>query len=123
MDTGEGRFIAPQGSGAYGTAMLAAMTRMVAFLALLAMPLGMAVPAGAKGTPASASEHGHCSEDQGEPEAPAKSSAHCTACAALPAVSLSAVESLLPSAPRTGAVVTPFDGIELEIATPPPKSA
>ena len=103
--------------------MIAALMRMAALLALLAMPLGMAVPAGAHAAPAAASEPGHCGQEQGEPEAPAKASAHCTACAALPATSLAAAASTMPKAPRTAAVIVQFDGIELDIATPPPKSA
>lgn len=103
--------------------MIAALMRMLALVALLAMPLGMAAPAAAHGSPATASEPGHCGEEQGESEAPAKAPAHCTACAALPATSLGAVDTRLLQVPRTAAVVAPFAGIELEIATPPPKSA
>lgn len=102
--------------------MLAAFMRLTAFLALLAMPFGMAAaPASAHVASPAASESGHCGQQQGAPEAPANQTAHCAVCAALPAAPLPTLGSLLPMTPLTTALIAQFDGIELDIATPPPK--
>jgi hypothetical protein len=109
--------------------MTAALFRFVMLLALMLMPVGM-IGAEASAQPVSA-EHsmrqvGHCSEQSDQDRAPAHSSKqmHCAMCAALPASDPPAPSAeLRPSAPRNIAAVSPFHGIELEIATPPPKRA
>ena len=115
------------GFGPYVAHMIAAFMRLLALLALALMPLGMTgAPATASPMPANhaMASADHCDEQGDQDQAPA-SRMDCTAmCTALPA-SESAAPSLVlkPKAPRTIAVANPFDGIILEIATPPPKLA
>ena len=106
----------------YGRAMVAAIFRMLALAALLLMPAGMAAgPALAQAAAASAD---HCADHQMPADAPAQPQAHCTGCAALPALEAPPqIAGLLPEPPRMAAPVEIFSGIILEIATPPPKLA
>ena len=113
--------------GIYGVRMIAALPRLLTLLALLLMPFGMvSAPAAAQPMPASHSmaQAEHCDEQPGQDKAPLHSSQqmHCAMCAALPAGDPPAPNAgLQPTAPRIIAVVSPVSGIELEIATPPPK--
>ena len=75
--------IAPKGSRGYVDAMGAAIFRLLALVAIVLMPLGMAGPAMAQ--PASA-EHtalamqmGHCNEQPAKENAPGPSKMDCTA--------------------------------------------
>lgn len=108
--------------------MTAALLRLLTLLALVLVPIGMtSAPAAASPTPAS--HHmaaGHCDEQPEDDQAPASKmdcAAMCaTMCTALPAMDAAAPNPLLkPKAPRTIAVAKPFDGIILELATPPPR--
>ncbi|MDP9421408.1 MAG: hypothetical protein M3Q19_01010 [Pseudomonadota bacterium] len=117
--------IVPTGLKPYGGGMTAALLRLLTLLALVLMPIGMTgTPAAA--SPMSASHHmtaDHCDEQQPEQDQAPASKMDCAAmCTALPATDSAAPTSVLkPKAPRTIAIATPFDGIILEIATPPPK--
>lgn len=114
-------------SKSYGPRMAAAAIRLLTLLALVVMPFAMgSAPASAQSTSA---EHispsiGHCDEQSGQNDAPVKSSQlmHCAMCVAIPAAETPGpVVALIPVAPRAMAPVVSFNGIELEIATPPPK--
>lgn len=111
----------------YGARMIAALFRFVTLLALVLMPFGMiGTPANAQSIPANHAmvQQGHCDEQSNGDKAPAHSSQqmHCAMCAALPASEpQSPSAGLRPIAPRKIATVSPFNGIELEIATPPPR--
>ena len=115
------------GSRSYGPRMAAAAIRLLTLLALLALPIALGgAPAIAQSMPAehSSASFGHCDEQPGQNEAPVKSSQlmHCAMCVALPAAETPGpAAALIPMAPRTMAPVASFNGIELEIATPPPK--
>lgn len=93
--------------------------RLLTILALLAMPFGM--PAAAAAAPAM--QAGHCDSQHDEPSRePSQGAIHCVGCTALPVLTPQLSQ---PGPPRTqqlthGRVVA-FRGIELEIATPPPK--
>ena len=115
------------GFGPYVARMIAALLRLLTLLALVLMPLGMTgAPATASPMPAShaMASANHCDEQGDQDEAPAPKM-DCTAmCTALPATDSPAPSFVLkPKGPRTIAVAGPFDGIILEIATPPPKLA
>ena len=111
----------------YGARMIAVLSRFVLLLALVLMPFGMAgTPANAQPMPANHEmvQQGHCDEQSDRDKAPAHSSQqmHCAMCAALPAAEPpSPSASLRPATPRKIATVSPFNGIDLEIATPPPR--
>jgi hypothetical protein len=116
--------IAQQGQHFYGCGMTAALLRLLTMLALVLMPIGM-TSAPAAASPVPASHHmtaGHCDEQPEQNQAPASKMDCAAMCTALPATDSAAPNPvLMPKAPRTVAVATPFDGIILEIATPPPK--
>ena len=111
----------------YGAGMIAALFRFVTLLALVLMPFGMiGTPANAQSMPANHEmvQQGHCDEQSDRDKAPVHSSQqmHCAMCAALPASEPpSPSADFRPATPRTIATVSPFYGIELEIATPPPR--
>ena len=110
----------------YGARMTAALLRLITLLALVLMPFGMASsPAMAQPMPANHGtvQAGHCDEQSDQDKAPSHSSQqmHCAMCAALPASEPTPAVVLRPTAPRIIATVSPFNGIELEIATPPPR--
>ena len=110
----------------YGPAMATAVLRLLTLVALVLMPFGMAGTA-AIAQPVTANhavaQQGHCDQQSDQDKAPDHSShqMHCAMCAALPAAEPPSPSALLrPIAPRI-ATVSPFNGIELEIATPPPR--
>jgi len=111
----------------YGACMTAALLRLITLLALVLMPFGMAsAPAMAQLMPANHAmgQSGHCGKQTDQDKAPSHPSQqiHCAMCAALPASDPpTPIAELRPTAPRIIASVSPFNGIELEIATPPPK--
>lgn len=110
----------------YGAQMTAAFFRLLTMLALVLMPFGMASAPAAQPMPAdhAMAATGHCDEQSDQEKAPSHSSnqMHCAMCAALPASEPPApIAGFLPTAPRIIATVAPFNGIELEIATPPPR--
>lgn len=119
--------IVQSASGPYGARMTAALLRFVTLLALVLMPFGMiSTPANAQPMPANhaMTQQGHCNEQSDSDKAPAHSSQqmHCAMCAALPAAEPpSPSAGIRPITPRIIATVSPFIGIELEIATPPPR--
>ena len=114
-------------SNPYGARMLATLFRFVTLLALVLMPFGMiGTPANAQPMPANHEmvQQGHCDEQRDGDKAPAHSSKqmHCAMCAALPATDPpSPSAGIRPMTPRKIATVSPFNGIDLEIATPPPR--
>lgn len=107
----------------YASAMRTAVLRLVALIVLLLMPLGMsAAPAAAHHAPAMATMQ-HC-PDQGSKHDPRGSEGECTmACSsALPAADLAPMRCLATSrTPAEPLVARVLSGIELEIATPPPR--
>ena len=118
--------IAGTGSKPYVARMFAALTRLLTLIALVLMPLGMTgAPAAASPMPAHAlASANHCDQQGGHDQAPAPKMDCMAMCTALPATDSPAPSLVLkPRAPRTIAVANPFDGIILEIATPPPKLA
>jgi hypothetical protein len=121
--------IAGQGGGPYGAAMAAAVLRLLALVALVLMPLGMAgAPAIAQQMPmdhaAMAMGGGHCDEQPEQDKAPASKMDCAAMCTALPAADAPAPAPRLKlAAPLTITIVVPFAGIEPEIATPPPRQA
>lgn len=116
--------IAQQASQPYAVRMAATLFRLLALLALVLMPIGM-TSAPAAASPMPASHHlmtGHCDEQPEQDEGPTSKMDCAAMCTALPAaVSAAATSVLKPKAPRTIAVAARFDGIILEIATPPPR--
>jgi hypothetical protein len=102
--------------------MVSTLLRLVTAIALMLMPLGMA-QAAAVGAPASAAvEAGHCDEHSEPGKAPAGPNHHCAACTAIPSLeSPSTPNAIAPKAPLTAESVAPLPGLELEIATPPPR--
>ena len=112
------------GSRSYVGAMTAAMFRLLALIALVLMPIGMAgAPAAASTMPADhARAAGHCDQQSRSDEAPAVSM-DCTAmCTAIPAREPATQAPLFQRpAPRAIAFAFAFEGIVPETATPPPK--
>ncbi len=102
--------------------MVSTLLRLVTAIALMLMPLGMA-QAAAVGAPASAAvEAGHCDEHSEPGKAPAGTNHHCAACTAIPSLDSPLAETeITPKAPLTAAPVGLLAGLELEIATPPPR--
>lgn len=118
--------------------MAAAVLRLLALIALVLMPFGMAsAPAlaasggndhrMAMGNDMAGMDMSHCADgkDQQRDKAPTPKSMDCmAACAAIPAPGPSSLaEAINPSLPRAVFLATLFSGIDLEIATPPPKLA
>ena len=115
--------IAGKGWRSYRQGMAARLIRLIAFVAVLLMPFGMAA-APAMSMPAAAASDGHCGEHQAPAEEPAAMPDHCASCSALPGMDSPAPASApLPAAPRHITAATPFDGIEPETITPPPKAS
>lgn len=116
------RVIAGEAWRAYLTLMASALFRLMALVAVLLMPAGMAgAPAMAQPSSAAA---GHCDEHQDPADAPSKPQAHCMACSALPAMEAPApAETMVPKMPRLVARIAATASIVPEIATPPPKLA
>jgi len=101
--------------------MASAFVRLIALLALIAMPLGMAsAPAAAQ--PASGAAMAHCDDQKAPDDAPAQQMLHCAVCAALPAIDhVGAGAELRPEPLLHAAAVVRIEASEPEIATPPPK--
>ena len=103
--------------------MAAALFRLMALLALMLMPHGLA-SAPAMAEPGNhATSAGHCEDQAEHDKAPAKSHVDCAmACNALPASEPSVEEPLpMPIALRAIAPEIRFSSIVPETATPPPK--
>jgi hypothetical protein len=124
MTATEGRelmsVIVRQSGQFYLPPMASGLFRLLALLALMLMPAGMAgAQALAQLAPAGGNAN-HC-DDHGVPDS-APAQPHCTGCAALPALEPPpAIGGPPPEPKRFIARVEPFSGIILEIATPPPK--
>ena len=103
----------------YLRAMAAASLRLMALVALLLMPAGMAGAPALAQPVASASEH--CGEHQQPADTSSEAQKHCAACSALPAVDLAQASTLAPVTPRVIAGMSATSGIQPEIETPPPK--
>jgi hypothetical protein len=102
--------------------MVSALLRLLAAISLTLMPLGMA-QAGTYGPRAAvAAENGQCGEHRQPAEAPAGMDRHCAACAAVPALDppFRAAEPA-PAGPLSAEPVDLLLGLELDVATPPPK--
>jgi hypothetical protein len=109
----------------YVAFMTAALPRLLTLLALVLMPLGMTgAPASAPPMPANhdMASANHCDEQGDQGDEPV-SRMDCTAmCTAIPATGVPAPASAWkPTAPRIAGIAPPFDSIEPEIATPPPR--
>ena len=115
--------IASTGGGAYSLRMISRAVRLLALIALVLMPFTMAAaPAEAHAKPQGMGEE-HCGDHQA-PDAPRSSDmAQCMLmCAALPAgESIKVTAPQVLKAPRQQAVLKQFQGVILEIATPPPR--
>jgi len=101
---------------------MAAILRLLALVAVLLMPAGMAAAPAAAFAPPAAASAGHCDEHGQQSQAPFKAPVHCAGCTALPALELPIPEE--PAAPQARLhlpLVQPFTGIEPETATPPPR--
>ena len=111
--------IVPKGRPHYPRSMASPLFRLMALLALLLMPAGMA------GAPALAQPVSTTSEHCGEHQQPADTSSegqkHCAACAALPAADVPEPSTLAPVTPRVIAGMSATSGNQPEIETPPPK--
>ena len=107
--------------------MAAMLFRLLALVALVLMPLGMAgAPAIAQQMPMDHAAMGarHCDEQPGQGKAPASKMDCAAMCTALPAADGPAPAARMRlAAPRTIVIVALFAGIEPEIATPPPRQA
>ena len=95
--------------------------RLLALLAMLMMPAGMAsaadVPMAAASTTA-----GHCDEHSEPAGTPADLAGHCAGCSALPTFALPEPEAVVrPKTVLTLVAMEPFVGIEPDTITPPPK--
>lgn len=104
----------------YRDSMVAILLRVMAMLALMLMPHGLAhAPAFAQASAASA---GHCTDQEAPDQAP---EADCAlSCSATPAMDATMPKShARPREPRSVDPVASFAGIVLEIATPPHKLA
>ena len=123
--------------------MTSALMKLLTLVALLIMPFGMtAAPAMAQPMPADhammamgevsqGSGHaqhgwkaggGHCDDQPEQDKAPVSQMDCAAMCTALPATDAPAPARVAKlNAPRTIALVTPFTGVVLEIATPPPR--
>lgn len=105
---------------------MTAVPRLLALIALLLMPFGMAaapaVVAAQHHSPAAMATE-HCPDQPSDADVDGGVSDCAMPCsAALPAVDLSPVDSLAVARPPADpALQTALSGIELEIATPPPK--
>lgn len=99
--------------------MTALCLRLLTILALAVMPFGM--PAAAAAAPLAQAGHCDSQHDEQSPE-PAQAKMHCVGCTALPALSRDLDAPSLPRPPELAqSRIIPFRGIQLEIATPPPK--
>ena len=121
----------PGAQGSKDWAMRSLALKLVAIFAYLLMPFTMG---SAMAAPAAAPAHhestmatggiGHCPD-----QVPAQPdnfvfTGCAMMCAALPAVDLAALASIMLSeAPPAGSPVATFTGIHLDIATPPPRTA
>jgi hypothetical protein len=110
----------------YRQAMQVPILRLLVLATLMLMPLGMAAAPAAPLHQQTAMPMGHCSERDSTPH-PTGALAACTmACAsALPATDLQPVAGAHPVSKftPTAPVVAALTGIELEIATPPPRQS
>jgi hypothetical protein len=114
--------IVAQGRGDYLRPMSAAI-RLLALIALVLMPLGMAPGHAMAHHAPHAAQPGHCDDRSNPDRPPAPRAVDCVAaCTALPANEASCpTPRLPPEAPGPIALAERFVGIVPEIATPPPK--
>ena len=109
---------------AYCHSMTALLLRLLAAIALIAMPLGMANAGSPAQHSTPAAEMTHC-EDHSQPShAPLRQDGHCAACVVLAdgGGNGEAVE-LRPAMPLSTPPTYLLVGHEPEVATPPPKLA
>ena len=107
---------------AYCRSMVAPLLRLLAALALIAMPLGMAHAGPPAQSSPAALEMGHCAEHPQPSQAPARQDGHCAACVVLSYSG--AADAPIELIPQTPLSVPPTDlrvGLEPEVVTPPPK--
>jgi hypothetical protein len=116
--------IARQASRSYWAGMAAAVLRLLALLALVLMPIGMASAPAAAHAPMAGAPAEHCVDQSQPDELPSPQAMDCVACTAMAASEMPVPTPLLaPSPPRLIALADVFVGIVPEIATPPPKLA
>ena len=108
---------------AYCRSMAALLLRLLAALALIAMPLGMANASPQATSSTETVEMGHCADHSQPTQAPARQDGHCAACVVLTGngTALNPAE-LKPEAPMAVRLTELSVGLEPEVATPPPKS-
>lgn len=117
--------IAGQGWSAYLRSVIAALSRLLALVALVLMPIGMAAAPAAAHWAAASAEAGHCSgSEQDAPGAPAMPGAECAmSCAAVAANPPPRASAKVPAARiAPAAFVAMLSGVEPGIATPPPRA-
>lgn len=107
---------------AYCRFMIAPLLRLLAALALIAMPLGMAHAGPPAQSSPAALEIGHCAEHPHPSHAPARQDGHCAACVVLTGngAAFNPAE-LKPETPLAVRLTELSVGLEPEVATPPPK--
>ena len=118
--------IARSGSTAYLRRVIAALSRLLALVALVLMPVGMGVAPAAAYAPQAAAEGRHCGgTEEGAPDAPSAPAAGCTTgCAAVaPDLPRAGPAKLMPRQAPPATFIAAIAGIEPDIATPPPKVA
>ena len=106
--------------------MVSALLRALTALSLMLMPLGAAQAAVlAADAPAHAETAiGHCSDQEEPGKAAGAGERHCTSCTADRAVNSTLLDKVpMATAPAAAIVARLLLGLELEIATPPPRQA
>ena len=116
------RVEAPRRTMRYSGGMLALLLRLLAVASLVVMPFGMLAAPVSAATPhamtASMSCEGHDKSSKPAPE----SKAHCTSCVAIAAPHAAApVPDLQPVVVLADRSLHLLLGLELDVATPPPK--
>ena len=108
---------------AYCRSMAALLLRLLAALALIAMPLGMANASPQATSSTATVEMGHCADHSQPSQAPARPDGHCAACVVLTGngAAVNPAE-LKPKTPLAVQLAELGVGLEPEVATPPPKS-
>lgn len=96
---------------------MARLWTLIALVALVLMPIGMAA-APAMAEPAQAD---HCDDHQQPAEVPASTALHCSGCALAPLDADAEVAPLSPEAQPQPPLAEAFSGIEPATDPPPPK--
>lgn len=104
--------------------MASSLFRLLAAIAVVLMPLGMASAGAQTAAPDSAAESSPCEGHEEPASAPGDADRHCGACIALPALGAPvALAGLLPRGAISTAAAAALLSPAPEVATPPPKAA